>query len=108
MATRTRKNEPEIEGADAGKPAKGRSHTASYSKIRGEPFKWYIRVVGPSAEKFSGREIPVATKGGEEHDEKLTKMIWNGADRTSGENVALYEFLAKPKAEVELDDEIPF
>jgi hypothetical protein len=100
----------EIEGsAPNASPAKGRAHTASYSKIRGEPFKWFIRIVGPSAEKFSGREIPVTTKSGEEHAEKLSKMIWNGEDRQSGENVALYEFLAKPKVEGEgLDDEIPF
>lgn len=107
---RTRKNAPEVEGtSETAKPSSGRAHTASYSKIKGEHFKWFIRVVGPKAEAFSGREIPVSTKSGEEHSEKLTKMIWNGEDRQTGENVAIYEFLAKPRVEeADLNDEIPF
>ena len=112
MAPKTNrlKNDPTetvVEGEGA--PREGRSHSASYSKIRGEPFKWYVRVVGPHAEKFSGRTVPVTTKGGADHDEDLARMIWNGTDRRTGENVALYEFIAKPKADVAaLDDVIPF
>lgn len=107
---RPRKNDPVADGdVSTVAPSAGRLHTASYTRIKDQHFKWFIRVVGPSAEKFSGRDIPVSTKKGEEHPETLAKMIWNGEDKITKANVAIYEFVAKPRVEDEdLSDEIPF
>jgi hypothetical protein len=106
-AVRARIVEPELDGVPSeAQPAKGRTHVASYTKIRDIPFKWFIRVVGPHAGRFAGRDIPVARKDGSEETEKLIKLIWQGDDRDTGKPVAIYEFVAKPKQE--LDDEIPF
>jgi hypothetical protein len=106
---RTRTQAPETtDDIEDVSPPKGRRHVATYTRIRGEPFKWFIRNVGPDAEKFSGRDLPVTTKSGEEHTEKVTKMIYNGIDKATGKNMAIYEFVAKPRDAAELNDEIPF
>ena len=73
-----------------------RSHKATYAtdKRKGG---YLIRVAGPSAGLFINREVPVTTRDGDEHMEKLTKLIWSGVDTESGDNVALYAFAAKPR-----------
>ena len=58
---------------------------------------YLIRIAGPSAECFAGREVPVNTKDGTEHVEKLERMIWTGLDKESGSVVALYKFVSKPR-----------
>lgn len=82
-----------------------RVHKATYAtdKRKGG---YLIRVAGPAANRFAGRVVPVTTRDGSEHDETLTRLIWSGLDQESGENVALYNFEPKPKAE--FNDEIPF
>lgn len=90
---------------------KAGQHRANYSRdnVNGG---WLIRVVGPFANRFRGREVPVLTNSGENHPEKLDKLIWSGVDEGNvnpadkGKNVALYSFLPKPKDE--LDDAILF
>lgn len=93
---------------DSDKP---RSHKATYGRDK-RTAKYNIRVVGPHANRFEGRTVPVKTASGEEHSEKLTKLVWTGTDDGSviaadeGKPVALYEFEQKKKEE--LNDEIPF
>lgn len=105
MAARTRKNAPEVDTNKAS-PSEGRAHSASYASDKKNPGKWLIRVAGPHASKFAGREVPVNTRSGEEHAELLDKAIWAGVDEETKENVCLYTFVAKPREE--LDDKIPF
>ncbi len=102
------KHEPKIENHEPPvdtKPVAGRAHRATYAtdKRKGG---YLIRVVGPNAARFKGRVVPVTLKDGKEGKETLSKLLWSGLDLTSGETVALYEFLAKPRDAV--NDEIPF
>lgn len=78
------------------KPAKGRLHKATYAtdKRKGG---YLIRVEGPTASEFVGREVPVTMKNGDEHNEKLIRLIWSGIDNESGKPVALYGFESKPR-----------
>lgn len=85
-----------------------RAHRATYARDK-KKGGYIIRVQGPHCDKFAGRTVPVEQKGGNEHEEKLTSLIWTGTDdgKISGYTgpVALYQFEAKPK---DLQDEIPF
>lgn len=76
---------------------KKRLHRATYAtdKRKGG---YLIRVAGPHAGEFVGREVPVTLKNSDEQIEKLVKVLWSGKDTESGENVALYSFAAKPRA----------
>ena len=73
-----------------------RQHRATYStdKRKGG---YMIRVEGPMSERFAGREVPVTMKSGEEHMEKLVKLVWTGQDQESGKQVSLYTFAPKPQ-----------
>ncbi len=73
-----------------------RKHRATYATDKRNG-GYLIRVAGPDAEKFAGRGVPVTMKSGDEHEEKLERLIWTGADTESGEKVALYKFEAKPR-----------
>lgn len=86
-------------------PATGRLHKATYASNKREG-GYLIRVAGPTAGAFAGREVPVTRRDGSESTEKLTGLIWTGIDDESGEKVALYHFEARPREEV-LDD-LPF
>lgn len=92
----------------ADKPT-GRLHKATYARDK-KKGGYLIRVAGPTANAFVGREVPVTTLGGSEHMEKLTRLIWTGVDTgeyggKAGEPIALYAFEAKPREE---PDEIAF
>lgn len=88
------------EKKDGGK----RAHKATYARDK-RAGGYLIRVAGPNAASFAGREVPVTTKSDDEHIEKLVSLVWSGKDKESGENVALYKFEAKPKTPAE---DIPF
>lgn len=77
-----------------------RQHRATYARDKRKG-GYLIRVAGPNASVFAGREVPVTMKNGEEHNEKLTSLIWSGVDAESGDNVALYNFESRPRDEVE-------
>lgn len=81
-----------------------RAHKATYAtdKRKGG---YIIRVAGPNASSFVGREVPVTTKDDQEHTEKLTRLIWSGVDQETGGNVALYAFESKPRTKA---DEVTF
>lgn len=90
--------------ADKEKP--GRLHKATYATDKRNG-GYLIRIAGPTAERFAGREVPVTMKSGDEHDEMLDRLIWTGIDAESGERVALYRFVAKPREATEQDN-LPF
>jgi hypothetical protein len=82
-----------------------RAHKATYAtdKRKGG---YLVRVEGPNAAAFVGRDVPVTLKNGEEHPERLERLIWSGNDAESGKPVALYAFASRPR---DVDkDEIPF
>ena len=81
-----------------------RKHKATYATDKRNG-GYLIRVSGPNAEMFVGREVPVNTRAGAEHSEKLVRLIWTGADKETGEKVALYRFESRPK---EAGTELPF
>lgn len=85
-----------------------RAHKATYATDKRNG-GYLIRVQGPSASAFVGREVPVSTKTGDEHMEKLIRLIWSGTDdgKVSGYTgpCALYAFESKPR---EPQDTIPF
>lgn len=88
--------------AEAPKKSKGAKHKATYAtdKRKGG---YLIRVAGPDSNAFAGKEVPVTTKDGNEHLEKLDKVIWTGKDKESGIPVTLYTFVAKPKEKVDAE-----
>lgn len=77
-----------------------RLHKATYATDKRNG-GYLIRVAGPNAERFAGRDVPVTTKGGDEHSEKLERLIWTGKDNETGEKVSLYKFASKPREKVE-------
>ena len=86
-------------------PKSGRQHRATYARDKRKG-GYLIRVAGPNAERFAGREVPVTTKADDEHNEKLTALIWTGTDKESGGKVALYQFESRPRDTTE--DEAAF
>lgn len=102
----TRKNPPSVTDetpeTDGKAPLKeGRKHRATYARDNRKG-GYMVRVTGPYPERFAGREIPVTTRAGDEHTETLDKLVWAGKDKESGEPVALYTFVSKPREETEL------
>jgi hypothetical protein len=87
-----------------------RAHKATYAtdKRKGG---YLVRVIGPHAASFVGREIPITRRDDTESTETLERLIWTGIDKGTPENpgtgkpAALYSFKAKPRDEA---DEIPF
>lgn len=84
--------------AEPAKPAggKARAHRATYATDK-RAGGYLIRIQGPNADKFAGREVPVTMKNGDEHKEKLQRLVWSGKDKETSENVGLYKFEAKPR-----------
>lgn len=81
-------------------PAPKREHRATYAADK-KKGGWNVRVVGPRAARFVGRSVPVTMRDGTEHMETLERLIWSGTDKDTGEPVALYTFVAKPRDEQE-------
>lgn len=81
-------------------PKPGRQHVATYSRDKRKG-GYLVRVAGPNAAAFAGREVPVTMRDRSEHDEKLVALIWSGNDAETGEPVALYSFEAKPREAAE-------
>lgn len=78
-------------------------HVATYTR-NAKTGMYNVRVTGPKADRFAGQEVPVSTKSGEEHMEKLTNLIWRGRDdlefpdhKASFMPVAIYEFEQRPR-----------
>lgn len=77
-----------------------RAHRATYARDK-RAGGYLIRVEGPKSSAFSGREVPVTMKGGDEHMEKLTTLVWSGNDQESGKPVSLYKFEPKPQEKID-------
>ena len=78
-----------------------RMHRATFSRDK-KTGGYLVRVEGPRAPDFAGREVPVTMRDGTEQTEKLERLIWSGKDQESGKPVALYKFEAKPKQAEEI------
>lgn len=103
VATDERERAQRIAGANGAK----RKHKATFATDKRNPGQYLIRIEGPTASAFAGREVPVTRKDDTETIERLTKCIWSGVDDNSGKPVALYKFEAKPKDTDDVD-ELPF
>lgn len=79
-----------------------RQHKATYSSDK-RTGGYIIRVAGPNADKFAGKQVPVTLKNGTEQTETLERMVWTGPDKETGETVALYKFVAKPREETKVE-----
>lgn len=84
-------------------PARGRLHRATYARDK-KKGGYLIRVAGPAAASFAGREVPVTMQSGEEHMEKLVALLWSGIDDgerggVAGQPVALYTFESRPRTD---------
>lgn len=86
---------------------KKRLHKATFATDKKKPGSYLIRIEGPTAAAFGGREVPVTRKDNSESFEKLEACVWSGIDEEKHVPVALYRFKAKPKAE-ETPDDLPF
>lgn len=68
---------------------------------------YLVRVNGPQANMFAGREVPVQNMAGEVKKETLERLVWTGVDDGSfdkawaGQPVALYTFVRKEKEKIE-------
>ena len=95
-------------GEEPGQPAKQekpkRLHRATYARDK-KKGGYLIRVEGPTADRFAGREVPVTTKAQSEHMEELDTLLWTGKDQETGAPVALYTFVSKPKED---DEQLAF
>jgi hypothetical protein len=78
-----------------------RAHRATYARDS-KKGGYMIRVEGPHAAKFAGKDVPVTRMDNSESTERLTKMIWAGTDEKTGKPVALYGFEPKPREEEEI------
>jgi hypothetical protein len=84
-----------------------RAHKATYSRDK-KKGGYLVRVAGPHAERFAGRDVPVTMLDGSEHAETLVRLIWTGVDTgeyggKAGEPIALYTFAAKPREDATPD-----
>ena len=75
-----------------------RAHKATYARDKRKG-GYLVRVMGPYADRFAGREVPVTRKDNSESPEKLTHIVWSGKDAETGMPVSLYHFEPKPKDE---------
>lgn len=92
----------------ADKPATPeRLHVATFATDKRKPGGYLIRVAGPTAAAFAGREVPVTRKDRSESMEKLTVAVWSGIDEETGSPVALYRFESRPRDD-EAADSLPF
>ena len=82
------------------KAKKGGGHKATYARDNKKGV-YMIRVQGPKANMFAGREVPVTRMDNSESVEKLTRLVWSGQDKETGQPVALYGFEPKPLDEAE-------
>lgn len=84
----------------------GGGHRATYARDK-KTGGYLVRVQGPHANAFAGREVPVETKDKSIHTEKLTKLVWAGNDtgEVSGYigPAALYNFESKPRDQTEIE-----
>lgn len=84
-----------------------RQHKATFARDKRNPGGYLVRVIGPNAAAFAGREVPVTRKDDSESLEKLEMAIWAGTDEETGKPVALYRFVSRERQDDAADD-LPF
>ena len=91
---------PEVPPAEITAPAK---HRATYTRCK-HTGKVRVRIVGPDAADAAGTEVPVITRDGAVHLEKLTVLIYTGFDdrgfpgyQSTGYPLAIYEIEKRPR-----------
>lgn len=100
--------QPQTQVTGDAEPKKERQHRATYSRDN-RSGGWLVRVVGPHANKFAKREIPVTRNDNTENMEQLTTLITSGVDEgkviaaDKGKNYALYHFEQKPREDTEAE-----
>ncbi len=94
--TNTKENETQSQERKPGQ------HKATYARDKRKG-GYLIRVMGPFAERFAGREVPVTRKDDSTNYEKLSELVWTGPDQETGKPVALYSFEPRPRDEAEDD-----
>jgi hypothetical protein len=82
----------------------GGQHRATYASDKRNG-GYLVRVVGPYANRFAGREVPVTLRLGGVQPEMLERLIWSGVDQETKQPVALYKFRSRP---AEKGEEIEF
>lgn len=89
-------------------PDKGkRLHKATFARDKRNPGGYLIRVEGPTASAFGGRQVPVTRRDDTESVETLDVAVWAGIDDESGKPVALYRFIARKRDDA-ASDALPF
>lgn len=78
-------------------PVGKRNHRATFATDNRKG-GYMVRVEGPDCSKFAKRQVPVTRYDGTETVETLQNLIWAGNDAESGKPVALYKFVAHPRA----------
>lgn len=81
-------------------PRTQRQHKATYARDKYSG-GWNVRVIGPHARQFAGREVPVTRADDSESIETLDKLIWSGTDDETARPVALYSFVPKEREDRE-------
>lgn len=84
-----------------------REHKATYARDKRNG-GYLVRVIGPHANKFVGKIVPVVKRDDSESEELLEAVVWTGIDTGTEQNpgtgkpVALYMMAAKPKTDNEV------
>ena len=83
--------------------ASANAHRATYTRNK-HTGEMQVRLVGPKAANAAGTEVPVLTKDGAVHLEKLTVLVFTGTDdqdfpgyQSTGKPLAIYKFEKKPR-----------
>lgn len=84
-----------------------RLHKATFARDKRNPGGYLVRVIGPNAAAFAGRDVPVTRKDDTETIERLEMAIWAGTDEETGKPVALYRFVSRERQDTAADD-LPF
>lgn len=88
-------------------PKGERQHKATFARDKRNPGGYLIRVEGPHAAAFAGRQVPVTRRDDTESVETLDVAVWAGIDDESGKPVALYRFIARERDDA-AQDSLPF
>jgi len=85
-----------------------RLHKATYARDKRNG-GYLVRVIGPHANAFGGKIVPVLKRDDTESEEALEVVVWSGTDTGTptqpgtGKPVALYTFTQKPKGAAEVE-----
>ena len=79
-----------------------RQHRATFARDKRNG-GYLVRVMGPHANRFAGKEVPVTLKNNTERKALLEDVVWTGKDDDTGKPVALYTHAPEPQEEQEVE-----